>query len=259
MILSLARRILVAALVFGSMTLAPVRVSAAEVLVFAAASLKTAMDQIAPAFEHQTGHEVTLSYAASSVLARQIQLGAPADVFISANADWMDYLQDLDRVDPASRVDLLGNGLVLIGAPDHPRIGQMGPETDLSEALGNGYLAMALVDAVPAGIYGKAALQSLGLWDQLQDRVAQTDNVRAALALVATGAAPLGIVYQSDAGVEDRVRVVATFASDLHPPIIYPAAVRPSAAPEAKEFLNYLQSDNAQNIFEKQGFTLPGR
>ncbi len=257
MILSLARRFVVAAVVLGTLTLAPVRAGAVEILVFAAASLKTALDEITPAYERQTGHEVTVSYAASSVLARQIQLGAPADLFISANVDWMDVLQDQGLMDTTSRVDLLGNGLVLIGGADQAQIGVVQPETDLSAALDDGYLAMALVDAVPAGIYGKAALQSLGLWAEVQDQIAQTDNVRAALALVAAGAAPLGIVYRSDAQVENRVQVVASFSSDLHPPIIYPAAVTVSGASEAKAFLEYLQSDAAQTVFLEQGFALP--
>jgi molybdate transport system substrate-binding protein len=259
MILSFARRCAIAALVLGTLTLAPIRAGAGEVLVFAAASLKNALDQIASVFEQQTGHEVTVSYAASSVLARQIQLGAPADLFISANVDWMDVLQDQELIDAGSRVDLLGNGLVLIGSTDQDQIGRMQPDVDLSARLGNGHLAMALVDAVPAGIYGKAALQNLGLWEDVQTRIAQTDNVRAALALVAAGAAPLGIVYQSDAQVEDRVQVVASFPPNLHPPIIYPAAITPSGTVEAQAFLEYLQSDSAWEVFTEQGFALPRR
>lgn len=257
MILSLARRCVIAALALGTLTLAPIRAGAEEVLVFAAASLKNALDEIVPNFEQQTGHEVTVSYAASSVLARQIQLGAPADLFISANVDWMDVLQDQKLIDADSRVDLLGNGLVLIGGAGQDQIGRMQPDIDLSARLGGGHLAMALVDAVPAGIYGKAALQNLGLWEDVQTRIAQTDNVRAALALVAAGAAPLGIVYQSDARVEDRVQVVASFPPDLHPPIIYPAAVTVPGKVEARAFLDHLQSDAAQSVFLEQGFALP--
>ncbi|WP_170762504.1 molybdate ABC transporter substrate-binding protein [Ruegeria lacuscaerulensis] len=259
MILSVARRLIIAALVLSASTLAPIRAGAEDILVFAAASLKTALDEIAPVFEQQTGHEVTVSYAASSVLARQIQLGAPADLFISANIDWMDVLQDQGLIDPATRVDLLGNGLVLIGGVEQVEIGQMRADVDLSAALGGGHLAMALVDAVPAGIYGKAALQSLGLWETVQGQIAQTDNVRAALALVAAGAAPLGIVYRSDALAENKVQVVASFAPDLHPPIIYPAAVTVSGSPQAQAFLDHLQSGAAQSIFTEQGFALPGR
>lgn len=259
MILSLARRSVVVALVLGALTLAPVRAGAGEVLVFAAASLKTALDEIATEFEQTTGHDVTVSYAASSVLARQIQLGAPAGLFISANQDWMDVLQEQGLIDRDSRTDLLGNGLVLIGVGVQDQIGQMQPDVDLPAALGNGHLAMALVDAVPAGIYGKAALQNLGMWEDVQPQIAQTDNVRAALALVAAGAAPLGIVYRSDAQADDRVQIVASFPPDLHPPIIYPAALTAPGSPDARAFLDYLQSDEAEVVFAKQGFALPGR
>ncbi|WP_170333597.1 molybdate ABC transporter substrate-binding protein [Ruegeria arenilitoris] len=258
MILSTARRCSFAALILGIFALTPIRAGAGEVLVFAAASLKNALDEIAPVFEESTGHEVTVSYAASSVLARQIQLGAPADIFISANVDWMDVLQDQELIDAAARVDLLGNGLVLIGGVDQTPIGSMKPDVDLSAKLDGGHLAMALVDAVPAGIYGKAALQNLGLWEDVQTRIAQTDNVRAALALVAAGAAPLGIVYRSDAHVEDRVQVVASFPSELHPPIVYPATLTATGTPEAQVFLDYLQSETARAVFKEQGFALPG-
>ncbi|MCA0930050.1 molybdate ABC transporter substrate-binding protein [Ruegeria profundi] len=258
MILSVARRCAIAALVFGTITLAPLRAGAAEILVFAAASLKTALDEIAPAFEQETGHDVKVSFAASSVLARQIQLGAPADVYISANVNWMDVLEDEGLIQTASRVDLLGNRLVLIGGTEQPKIGQLEPGLALDQLLDGGYLAMALVDAVPAGIYGKAALQSLGLWQEVHMHVAQTDNVRAALALVATGSAPLGIVYRSDAQAEDRVHVVGEFSSGLHPPIIYPAAVTVSAQSEAKAFLDHLQTKAARAVFAEQGFALPG-
>lgn len=258
MILSVARRCAITALVLSTIALAPLKAGAAEILVFAAASLKTALDEIAPTFEQETGHHVTVSFAASSVLARQIQLGAPADVYISANVDWMDVLQDQGLIQTASRVDLLGNRLVLIGGPGQPKIGQIEPGLDLDQFLDGGYLAMALVDAVPAGIYGKAALQSLGLWQDVNSRVAQTDNVRAALALVATGSAPLGIVYRSDAQAEDRVHIVAEFSADLHPPIIYPAALTASAKPEAQAFLAHLQTKAARAVFAEQGFALPG-
>lgn len=257
MILSSVRRALTAVLVLGALALVPVRAGAEGVLVFAAASLKTALDQIATGFQQQTGQDVTVSYAASSVLARQIQLGAPADIYVSANPDWMDVLQEEGLIDAASRVDLLGNGLVLIGDAGRAPAGQIGPDYDLAAELGEGYLAMALVDAVPAGIYGKAALQGLGLWDVVQDRVAQTDNVRAALALVSAGAAPLGIVYRSDAMVDPGVSVVGTIPSGAHPPIIYPAAVTVTAAPGARSFLDYLETDAARAVFTAQGFTLP--
>lgn len=249
-------RCLIAALVFCALCAAPVR--AEGVLVFAAASLKTALDAIVPGFEAETGQEVTVSYAASSVLARQIEAGAPADLYISANEDWMNLLQEGGLINTASRVDLLGNGLVLIGAPG-AEAAEVEAGFDLGNRLGGGYLAMALVDAVPAGIYGKAALQGLGLWDGVEGRIAQTDNVRAALALVATQAAPLGIVYRSDAKAEDRVEVIGVIPAEFHPAIIYPAALTASASPEAQAFLSYLQEDTAQAEFLRQGFTLPGR
>lgn len=258
MILPFACRIWMVALVLGAFVLAPVRAGAEGVLVFAAASLKTALDEIATEYTERTGHDVTVSYAASSVLARQIQQGAPADVFISANPEWMDYLEQQGLLRPGTRSDLLGNSLVLIGAAGRPVLGDIRVVHDLRAELGEGFLAMALVDAVPAGIYGKAALQGLNQWEAVQDRVAQTDNVRAALALVATGAAPLGIVYRSDAQAEQRVSVVASFPTDLHPPIIYPAAMTGNATGAARAFLDHLHGDAALAIFQEQGFSLPG-
>lgn len=258
MILPFACRIWMVALVLGAFVLAPVRAGAEGVLVFAAASLKTALDEIATEYTERTGHDVTVSYAASSVLARQIQQGAPADIFISANADWMDFLEQQGLLWPETRSDLLGNSLVLIGAAGRPDLGDIRTVHDLRAELGEGFLAMALVDAVPAGIYGKAALLGLNQWEAVQERVAQTDNVRAALALVATGAAPLGIVYRSDAQAEQRVSVVASIPTDLHPPIIYPAAMTGNATGAARAFLDHLHSDAAMVIFQEQGFSLPG-
>lgn len=249
-------RCIVAALTFCAVLAAPIRAGAEGILVFAAASLKTALDELAAVYEDTTGSEVTVSYAASSVLARQIQVGAPADLFIAANVDWMDVLQRDGLIDTETRVDLLGNGLVLIGAKGK-ELAEIGPGYDLTAELDGGYLAMALVDAVPAGIYGKAALQNLGLWDGIQAQIAQADNVRAALALVATGAAPLGIVYRTDAQAETRVQVVGSIGSELHPPIIYPAALTQRASPQALGFLEYLQSDAARSAFLRQGFSLP--
>ena len=249
-----ACRCLFTALAFSAFLAAPVR--AELLLVFAAASLKTALDTLAPGFEEQSEQDVTVSYAASSVLARQIQLGAPVDLFISANEDWMDVLQNEGLIDTGSRVDLLSNGLVLIGAPGEESA-EIGSGFDLAARLDKGYLAMALVDAVPAGIYGKAALQGLDLWEEVQHQIAQADNVRAALALVATGAAPLGIVYRSDARAEERVGIVGVIPAEFHPPIIYPAALTRSAKPEAQAFLTYLQGDTALAEFLRQGFSLP--
>jgi len=251
------RRILCVIALVGASVLAPIRAGADEVLVFAAASLKTALDDIVADYERQSGQKVTVSYAASSVLARQIQQGAPTDVFISANLDWMDVLEKQKRIDPATRKDLLGNELVLIGSTHREQVGQIGPGYDLAAELDGGFLAMALVDAVPAGIYAKAALERLGQWQAIRPRVAQSDNVRAALALVATGAAPLGIVYKTDAQAEPRVRIVGTIPSDLHPPIIYPAALTTTANSAAIAFMDHLQSETAQTVFLGQGFSLP--
>lgn len=224
--------------------------------VFAAASLKNALEEIASAYEDSSGAPVVLSFAGSSALARQIQFGAPADVFISANTDWMDVLETEGRIAPDSRFDLASNRIVLIGAPRTDPV-DLSDTDALTAALQGGRLAMALVDAVPAGIYGKAALQSLGHWDALAPRVAQADNVRAALALVALGEAPLGIVYATDAAAEPRVSVRAVFPAETHPPIRYPAAALSSASPDAASFLAFLSTPAAQDILAGHGF-LPG-
>ncbi len=232
--------------------------AAAEVTVFAAASLKSAMDELAPLYEAETGEEVTVALAGSSALARQIEAGAPADLFVSANEGWMDALEEEGLIRPESRIDLLGNSLVLIApGPEAPLL-RIGPDMQLAHALGEGRLAMALVDAVPAGIYGRAALEALGQWQDVAPRVAQTDNVRAALALVATGAARLGIVYATDAAVEPRVSVVGTFPADTHPPIVYPAAVIAGGDEDAaRAFLDWLAGAEARAIFAEQGFAEP--
>lgn len=227
--------------------------AAREVTVFAAASLRTALDEVIAAYERETADEVVVSYAGSSALARQIQQGAPADVFLSANVGWMDSLEDAGLLAEGTRTDLLGNALVLVsGTPGDPVI--LGPETDLVGLLDGGKLAMALVDAVPAGIYGKAALEHLTLWDSVAPQVAQTDNVRAALALVALGAAPFGIVYATDAQAEPRVYARASFPSDSHPPIIYPMAALDGQAQEALPFVSFLKTPEAKTLFESNGF-----
>jgi molybdate transport system substrate-binding protein len=233
-------------------------VQAGEVTVFAAASLKTALDEIGTAWEAQTGNGAVLSYGGSSALARQIIAGAPADVFISAAPEWMDAVADAGLIVPDSRVDLLGNRLVLVahGAGVPPIT--LDASTDLAGMLDGGRLSMAMVDAVPAGQYGREALVSLGLWDSVKDTVAQSENVRVALQLVALGEAPLGIVYASDARADAaEVSVLATFPEESHRPIIYPAAVIASGATrEATAFLDYLQSPAAQAVFEAQGFAV---
>ncbi|GGA18973.1 molybdate ABC transporter substrate-binding protein [Neptunicoccus cionae] len=247
----LARLILIA------LTLSPLRVAADNLTVFAAASLKNAMDEMTEAWKEETGHTAAVALAGSSTLARQIEQGAPADVFISANADWMDRLDTRELVVKGTRVDLLGNTLVLVAHPaDAPEISL----NALRAELGGNYLAMALVNSVPAGIYGKAALEHLELWSTVQGQVVQADNVRAALAFVATGEAPFGIVYGSDAVAQSGVSVVARFPRDSHPPILYPAAAINGGKEElAAEFLTFLQSDRARQIFEQQGFQTLGK
>jgi molybdate transport system substrate-binding protein len=237
---------------------APCAATAQNLLVFAAASLKDALDDVAAHWQSETGTPVTISYAATSALARQIQQGAPADVFISANPDWMDTLQADVLIDPKTRRDLLSNRIVLVAhGSDAPPV-DIHPGFDLAGLLGDGRLAMGLVDAVPAGIYGKAALTSLGVWDAVEPKVAQTDTVRAALALVARGEATYGIVYATDATAGDDVTVVATFPGETHPPIVYPVAVTSASVhSQATAFVEYLASDAARPLFAHQGFTVP--
>ncbi len=241
------------------MVAAPAAAQAAQITVFAAASLANAMAEIEERFEAQSGDDVVVVLAASSALARQIQQGAPADIFISANPGWMDELEQEGLLVPDSRIDLLRNSLVLVAHGHDAEAIEITPDLDLAGLLGEGRLAMALVDAVPAGLYGKAALETLGLWSQVEAQVAQADNVRAALAFVATGEAPYGIVYATDAGAEDEVRVVGTFPADSHPPIVYPAAGLAGGDPDGEAaFLDYLRGPEAAAAFERQGFTPVG-
>ncbi|MEL6575401.1 MAG: molybdate ABC transporter substrate-binding protein [Pseudomonadota bacterium] len=234
--------------------------SAAEITVFAAASLKEALEDVADGWSRDTGHTARLSLAGSATLARQIALGAPADAFISANAAWMDHLSAEGLLVAGTRRDILANSLVLI-APSATSSATEAPLFLTAESapmvfsrLGEGRLAMALFEAVPAGIYGKVALESLGLWQRLSRRVAQADNVRAALALVARREAPLGIVYATDARAEPRVTVLARFRPQDHPPITYPAAAVEGADPAAAAFLAYLKTMPAREVFARHGF-----
>ena len=230
-------------------------VAAERVTVFAAASLANALAEIEADFEAATGHDAVISLAGSSALARQIQQGAPADIFISANPGWMDALETEGLIAPGTRRDLLTNALVLVAADRQAAPVEIGPRLDLAGLLGDGRLAMALVEAVPAGIYGKAALESLGLWKAVAPQVAQADNVRAALALVAAGAAPYGIVYATDATAEPRVARIGTFPAESHPPIVYPvAAIGAQATEAAADFLDYLSGAEARAAFARQGF-----
>ena len=235
----------------------PVSPTAAQekVTVFAAASLKNALDSIAAAWKAESGKEATISYAASSALAKQIESGAPADLFVSADLDWMSYLREKNLIKEGSEVQLLANRIVLIAPADADVKAEIARNFDLAGLLGGGKLAMGNVDAVPAGKYGKAALESLGVWQSVY--VAQAENVRAALALVATGEAPLGIVYETDAIAEKKVKVVGVVPENSHPPIIYPAAVTVDAnSADAAAFLAYLTTAQAKTLFEAQGFTV---
>jgi molybdate transport system substrate-binding protein len=259
MSLNLSRR---GALIFllGILALPPTPVQAADVTVFAAASLKNALDDAVKIYEAKTGEKMVVSYAASSALAKQIESGAPADIFFSADLDWMDYLQEKNLIDVASRHTLLGNTLVLIAPKDSTVSLPIEKNFPLLQALGpDGKLAMASVDSVPAGKYGKAALTYLGVWDQVAPRVAQAENVRAALAFVARKEAPLGIVYGTDAKSESAVRVVGVFPAESHTKILYPVALTASAKSEARGFLEFLLSSEAASAFEVQGFSIQGK
>lgn len=229
---------------------------AGRVTVFAAASLTDALQEIGSTYGRAHGTRVVFSFAASMTLARQIDLSAGADLFISADAESMDYLEQRNRIAKQSRETLLGNRLVLIAPADSNVSLSIAPQMKIAEALRGGRLAMANVDTVPAGRYGKAALTALGVWTLVADRLAQGEDVRTALAYVARGEAPLGIVYATDARVEPRVRVVATFPETTHPPIVYPAALTPEATADAARFLAYLRGPEARAVFERAGFTV---
>lgn len=235
-----------------------------KVTVFAAASLKDALDAVNKACAAEVGEAATISYAASSALAKQIESGAPADVFMSADLDWMKYLSDKKLTKPDTERLLLGNAIVLIApastARDSTTEAKLEKGFDLAGLLGDGKLAMGDVKAVPAGKYGKAALESLGVWSSVEGKVAQAENVRAALKLVSTGEAALGIVYQTDAHAEPGVRVIGTFPEGSHPPIVYPVAETADAKDaETSAWLKCAESDTAKPLYEEQGFTvLPG-
>jgi molybdate transport system substrate-binding protein len=226
-----------------------------SITVFAAASMKNALDDVDAAFTKKTGINVVASYAASSAMIKQIEQGAPVDVFVSADLQWMDYGSQKKLVQDDSRVNLLGNVLVLI-APKDSRIGDVtiGPGLDLAKLAGDGRIATGDMRAVPVGIYAKAALDKLGLWSSVEPKMAMTDNVRAALVLVARGEAPLGIVYSTDAKVEPGVKVVGVFPEDSHPPIIYPVAATVGAKLDAASYLAFLRSQAAKMTFEGYGF-----
>jgi len=227
-----------------------------SITVFAAASMKNALDDVDAAFTDAAGIKVTASYAASSALMKQIEAGAPADVFVSADLDWMDYGSQKKLVQDDTRLNLLGNRLVLIAPKDSP-VGALtlGPDVDLAKIAGDGRIVTADVRAVPAGKYGKAALEKLGIWPAVEPKLAMAENVRAALTLVARGEGVLGIVYETDAKVEPNVKIVGVFPADTHPPIVYPVALTVSAKPTAARYLDFLRSQKAKSIFESYGFS----
>lgn len=224
--------------------------------VFAATSLKESLDEVADAWRTRSGQEVVVSYAASSTLAKQIEQAAGADLFISADSEWMDYLQQKNLIDPGSRANIAGNRLVLVAPFDSPLKRVSLKQRDLfMKAMGEGRLAVAETSSVPAGRYAKQSLTKLGLWASVETRLAPTENVRAALAFVASGDTPLGIVYLTDARAEPLVKQVAIFPDDSHAPIVYPAAhVAASRTPGAAEFLTFLRGKEAQAIFKRAGF-----
>jgi molybdate transport system substrate-binding protein len=244
-------------LLLGSAWSIAARAQDAKLVIFAAASLKDALDEVNTAYQREKGQETATSYGASPTLAKQIEAAAPADVFISADLDWMDYLAKKNLIKPETRANLLGNQLVLIAPVNSGDKLTIAPNFPLAQALGNGRLAIADPNGVPAGKYGKAALESLGVWASVADRLAPAENVRATLALVSRGEAPLGIVYRTDANSDKGVQIVGTFPENTHPPIVYPiAVVAASTNPGAPGYVAFLKSPTARPIFEKQGFTV---
>lgn len=234
------------------------------VLIFAASSLKTALDAMTSPVRQATGVAIRVSYASSAVLARQIENGAPADLFISADTDWMDYVDTRHLLQPGTRVDLLGNALVLVAPKSEPVSLTIAPGFNLAGALGRRRLAVGETTAVPAGKYAKAALMRLGVWTSVEARLAPAENVRAALTLVSRGEAPLGIVYATDAAADPSVVVVDTFPANSHPAIVYPAALvarrgAASTSTPAAAVLAFLRSTQATAIFKQYGFTIPTR
>jgi len=250
------RRILaVVAATVTLLTLSNTLPASETVTVFAAASLKEALDAQAKQFETSSGDKVVVSYGASNALSKQIEAGAPAAVFISADLDWMDYLDSRKLLARASRVDLLRNSLVLIVPAGSRSSLKIGANFALADALGADRLAMANPDSVPAGKYGKAALEFLEVWPAVADKVARAENVRAALLFVSRGEAPLGIVYRTDAAADKNVRIVGAFPANSHPAIIYPAALLAAGkSPDAGKYFAFLKSPEAAAVFKKHGF-----
>lgn len=241
--------------ILAGASLSPAAAEDKTITVFAAASMKNALDEVDAAYTTKTGVKIIASYAASSVLAKQIEQGAPADVFVSADTDWMDYAISRKTINEPTRVNLLGNSMVLI-APKDSEINNVtiSQGFDLAKLAGDGRIATGDVKSVPAGKYAKAALEKLGAWTAAEPKFAMAESVRAALTLVARGEANLGIVYSTDAKVEPGVKIVGTFPVDSHPAIIYPVAATMTAKPETNDYLAFLKSSAAKTILEKYGF-----
>jgi molybdate transport system substrate-binding protein len=230
--------------------------NAGRITVLAAASLTNVMQEIGKNYQTATGKQAVFSFAGSMILAKQIEASTGADMFISADTESMDYLDRKNLIERASRTILFGNSLVLIAPADSRITIRIAPGFKLADALMGGRLALADTQSVPAGRYGKAALMALGVWDSVKDRLAQGEDVRATLAYVARGEAPLGIVYATDARIEPRVRVAGAFPENTHEPIVYPAALTRDAKPDAASFLAYLKGPAARAVLERAGFTV---
>jgi molybdate transport system substrate-binding protein len=252
----LSRLSFVVTLLLVAVTAQPSLAQEKTLTAFVAASLKNALDDINAAYTKKTGVKIAASYAASSALARQLEQGAPADIFVSADLEWMDYAISRKTINEATRMNLLGNKLVLI-APKDSAVGNVtiGQGFDLAKLAGDGRISTGDVQSVPVGKYAKAALEKLGAWNAASSKFAMADNVRAALTLVARSEAALGIVYETDAKVEPGVKIVGAFPANSHAPIIYPFAATTSARAEATDYLTFLRSSEAKAVFEKYGFT----
>lgn len=239
-----------------AITLTATQALAEDVVVFAAASLTNALDEIDAAFTAKTGHAVRASYAASSSLAKQVEQGAPGQVFASADLKWVDYLADKKLINPETRFNLLGNTLVLI-APSDSKLGkvELGPKTDIAALAGMGRIATGNPDSVPVGLYFKQAMERAGQWKAVEPKIAGAESVRAALAFVERGEVALGVVYATDAAMSKKVKVVGVFPDTMHDPIVYPfALVAGKETPAAKALLDYIRGPEAKGVFARYGF-----
>ncbi len=251
------RRIALVSLIAAALPLSFAAAQEQTLTVFAAASMKNSLDDANAAFTKATGVKVNASYAASSALAKQMESGAPADVFISADLNWMDYVAGKNLIKADTRYNLLGNKLVLISGKDS-KIANVKIEQgfDIAKLAGDGRIAVADVKAVPAGLYAKAALEKLGSWAAAEPKLAQAENVRATMAFVARGETQIGIVYETDAKVEPNVKIAGVFPDGSYPPVIYPVAATAAAKPDATKYLTFLRGAEAKAIFEKYGFSI---